>query len=289
MDKRALFFNTIKKLLGMRLYNYVKDAIKETNKILLNSLLNRVISINRKRFRSNPCHMFIEVFKRNKNLEGQLFLKDFRALTKNLDDNSIITIIKSLNRMKKIKENKFPFLILFDKQEEKSLNQMKEDISHIIKLSNDIYQYKNYQLPKRHFEASVFYYKHQLHEVSNLNKIKDKSIIDVGGFIGDSVLVFNELNPKNIYTFEAMPENFKFLIKTIKLNNIKNVTAINVALGNKEGYCNMQVAANASSSVMYLNNNNFKIIKVPVITLDSYVKKNNIEVGLIKTDIDLYY
>lgn len=55
----------------------------------------------------------------------------------------------------------------------------------------------------------------------NKNYIKDKSIIDVGGFIVDSALIFSDYTNNNVYTFEPSKHNFENMLKTIKINNKK--------------------------------------------------------------------
>jgi FkbM family methyltransferase len=62
------------------------------------------------------------------------------------------------------------------------------------------------------------------------------SIIDVGSNIGMSVLYFKFLYPDaQITAFEPDPRTFGWLEKNISLNKLKNVTALNVAAGAKEG------------------------------------------------------
>ncbi|ONI41624.1 hypothetical protein AN640_01330 [Candidatus Epulonipiscium fishelsonii] len=150
-----------------------------------------------------------------------------------------------------------------------------------------MYVYQDYILPINHFEPSVFIYNHELDKLKNLDYIKNKSIIDVGAYIGDSALIFSELPVEKIYRFEATKDYFKLLQQTIKMNKLKNIITENVALGDKAGSCNIFV--NGPGSSINLKNGNKtwkKKINVPMITLDEYVKKHNIEVGLIKVDIE---
>ena len=66
-----------------------------------------------------------------------------------------------------------------------------------------MYCYKHYFLPIRHFEPSVFYYRHGIDCIENPEKIRQRDILDIGGFIGDSVLVLEPLTKKRIFSFEA--------------------------------------------------------------------------------------
>lgn len=153
------------------------------------------------------------------------------------------------------------------------------------KLSNNLYRYGDYLFPIRNFEPSVLYHKHGIDFVESryLNSLSDKSIVDVGGFIGDSVVVLSELNPKNIITFEAIPHNYELLKKTIKLNKIDNVIPINNALGSKKGRITMTISEAMSTKAEMDDRNS---VEVDMITLDDYVNEHGVEVGLIKVDIE---
>lgn len=63
------------------------------------------------------------------------------------------------------------------------------------------------------------------------------TVIDVGGNVGFFVLILNELlgNEGKIYSFEPSKRLKERLEKTIKINNIQNVTIVNLALGESEG------------------------------------------------------
>ncbi len=68
----------------------------------------------------------------------------------------------------------------------------------------------------------------------NLN-LKEKTIFDVGGYIGVYSLFFaRATGPKGkIFTFEPNPQNFGELIFNLKLNGFRNVTAYNLAVGDR--------------------------------------------------------
>ncbi len=221
-------------------------------------------------------------------LEKKEFKKDFLDLIKNLDVKSIDTIIKTIYRIKLTSSTNFPVLFLFTEEEDSLIKKKRESLKYVNKISENLYCYKNYFLPLNIFayEGGVFFYKHMISEVQNLSNIQNKAIIDVGSYIGDSVLVFNDLNPKKIYTFEALPENFSLLVETIKLNKVNNVVAINAALGNKNGYCKIHPNGLGTKLTSLNHSKQNNDVEVPIITLDSYVRKNNIDVGLIKTDIE---
>ena len=145
------------------------------------------------------------------------------------------------------------------------------------------FEFNNMILPINHFENSVFISEHNLSHLKTLNEIGNKAIIDVGGFIGDSILIFRKYLKNQIYSFEPVMENFHLIKKTIQLNDIKDTVIENMALGDKNENIKISICGSGSSF-----KHNFTGIEeeVTVTTLDDYVERNNIKVGLIKVDIE---
>ena len=56
-------------------------------------------------------------------------------------------------------------------------------------------------------------------DYSKLN-VNNKTVIDIGGFIGDSALYFISKGAKKCITLEPYPSNFKILLKNIQKNNL---------------------------------------------------------------------
>ena len=97
-----------------------------------------------------------------------------------------------------------------------------------------------------------------------------KVILDCGAAMGDTAIVFADQYPDSkIYSFECIEKNIELLNKNLELNNISNVIPINVFLSSKTGKINIDS------------------IEYDSISIDDYVKKNNINnIGLIKFDIE---
>lgn len=76
-------------------------------------------------------------------------------------------------------------------------------------------------------------------------------VVDVGAGIGDDTLVFSRLVGKAglVVAIEANPTTFRCLKKTIALNHLDNVIAINVAASDREG------SVNISEETNFLSNN----------------------------------
>lgn len=126
------------------------------------------------------------------------FEKKFLKLIKNLDKESVDTLITIFNRIEKIywaPEN--VHLDLYTQEEKKKLRELKENFTDkIMKISNGLYYYDGFYLPANQFEDSVFYYKHGIDSLKTLDKIRGNDIIDAGGYIGDSILILSPLTDK---------------------------------------------------------------------------------------------
>lgn len=157
---------------------------------------------------------------------------------------------------------------------------------NILELGANLYAYNGYLLPKNDFEISVFWHKHNLNilEPQTLVKMRGKDFIDVGGYVGDSALLFErEFCDKNIYSFEATKANFRLMQRTLELNNSKRIVPINKGLGANNSTMQICIAEGGSSIVAH---NSDEMESVEIITLDEFVKERKIAVGFIKVDIE---
>ena len=213
------------------------------------------------------------------------FKDKFLKLVNGLDSESVEIIVRVIKRMEWITGCGNYKIDLFTESEKMQLRIMKQNFNDLLlKLDEDLFSYKNYLLPCDHFEAGVFYYKHGIEKVKNKERIRGGKIIDAGGFIGDSILVLEELEPEKIYSFEAVPEHYELMKRTIELNHINNAVLENSALGAGKGKMEITVAGSSSS---ILDTRSGEKIEVPVISLDEYVKEHKIEnIDLIKVDIE---
>ena len=238
-----------------------------------------------------PCidSWFIKSFRKSIK-EDANFLSKYINLIKNLDYDSmkvINNIISKLCNYNDIEDETY-----FDLCETKEINEtIMKHLKKIKKIDKYNYSYDKYILPSNSFEPEAFYGKCGMDYIESLNKIKNKSIIDAGAFIGDTAIILSDYTDKNVYSFEPFLQNYNLMLKTIELNKKNNIIPVNMALGdsNKElslysdGDLNMGLSIERNSEQSDINciEN-----KVKMVTLDSYVKENNIEVGLIKTDLE---
>ena len=96
---------------------------------------------------------------------------------------------------------------------------------------------------------------HTIEQISNLYEIygirkqnrfkfdnKPLYIIDIGAHIGIYTIKIALENPHSlIYSIEPERKNFYKLRKNLRINKIKNVVPLRLALSNKEGYINLYI------------------------------------------------
>lgn len=122
-------------------------------------------------------------------------------------------------------------------------------------------------------------------------------IFDVGGYDGKTSLKYNQYLKDNceIYSFEPFQESFQILEENISAK--ENIKGFNIAIGNQDGekefYSNNFSATNSFlppspegikewGAGLYETQ---KILKVPTLTIDSFVKENNIDqIDILKMD-----
>ena len=237
-----------------------------------------------------PCidSWFIKSFRKSIKEDAD-FLSKYINLIKNLDYDSmkvINNIISKLCNYNDIEDETY-----FDLCETKEINEtIMKHLKKIKKIDKYNYSYDKYILPSNSFEPEAFYGKCGMDYIESLNKIKNKSIIDAGAFIGDTAIILSDYTDKNVYSFEPFLQNYNLMLKTIELNKKNNIIPVNIALGdeNKEIGMDASVGTGSGLSIENAKESNINNIKnkVKMVTLDSYVKENNIEVGLIKTDLE---
>lgn len=222
-------------------------------------------------------------------VEDNDFEGKYLSLIEGLDDESINVVNRIIWCQNQYLSCKEESMDLFTLEEQIELHKI-EDVflKEVIKISDNLYAYGRYLLPVNHFEPVVFYYKYCLKDISNLERIKGKTIIDGGAFIGDTALILSELKPKKIVSFEPIQENFELCKETISINKINNVLVENKALGAHSGRVSMYSAGEGSTCYPREEDREYysSTQDVLMITLDEYVKENELDIGLIKLDIE---
>ena len=213
----------------------------------------------------------------------------FNALISGLDNESKNTVSDIIHRMGMIADGNKSLQDVYTQREQEEFVRMNDEFSSkIVKLNDNLYYYNGYYLPVNQFDSSVFYSKYAIDELTTLDSVRNKDIIDAGGYVGDTALLFLSYTDKSIHVFEASPSNMDIIRETIRLNQLENIVPVSKALGEKSGTATFSLGErNSCNSLVERPGYNYpNHIEVPVITLDDYVRENDLEVGLIKVDIE---
>lgn len=175
-----------------------------------------------------------------------------------------------------------------NKEEFNKLIKVENEHNTKIKYTNDdryIYDNKYILIGSNSFEIINFYDRMFIDTLSNQSYFKNKAIIDAGAWIGDTALVLSEYTNDKVYAFEPVPENINTMKEIIEINKKYNIIPVCLALGDD----NKKMEAFISGTYSYFNENmcsNKNKIELDMVTLDKFVEDNNLEVGLIKTDLE---
>lgn len=113
---------------------------------------------------------------------------------------------------------------------------------------------------------------------------KGDIVFDFGAFTGNTALWFSKAvgDTGHVYSFEPMPDTFTLLSNNIKLKQLNNVSVINKAVADENKIVNFSGKSNPGSRIV--NNGG---IQIEAISIDNYIKENNIEkADFIKMDIE---
>ena len=213
----------------------------------------------------------------------------FSALISGLDNESRNTVSDIIHRMGMIADGNKSLQDVYTQREQEEFVRMNDEFSSkIVKLNDNLYYYNGYYLPVNQFDSSVFFTRYGIDKLTTLDSVRNKHIIDAGGYVGDTALLFSSYTDKSIHVFETSPSNMDIIRETIRLNQLENIVPVSKALGEKSGTATFSLGErNSCNSLVERPGYNYpNHIEVPVITLDDYVRENNLEVGLIKVDIE---
>jgi FkbM family methyltransferase len=201
----------------------------------------------------------------------------------------------------------YPRLIYYSKYIE---NMTKDNI--YLKINN-----KTFQLPLKEVEISGFgsiieplksgwlYYKnyweknnirfkhvyratYQVFEEEDYRflNVKDKNLLDIGAFVGDSPIYFILKGAKKVYAIEPHPDAYNEMIENIKLNNMENkIIPINIGINYEKDYIIINIKNLAQVAASFFNSNN-KGIKIPAGKLSDIIDKYDIDAQVLKMDCE---
>ena len=146
------------------------------------------------------------------------------------------------------------------------------------------------------YETSAFVSKIGLGKLSLSERayIKDKSILDVGAYYGDTAFILSEYTNKPVFAFEPTEKTFDELCENIALNNLQNkIIPYRFGLSDKTTTTELHsdginVGMNTINPKSACHSDKLtQTAQIQVKSLDSLVKENPLgHIGLIKVDIE---
>lgn len=122
------------------------------------------------------------------------------------------------------------------------------------------------------------------YEKDGFNPENGMTILDCGAADGDTAVFFSKLYPDSvIYSFEFMEVQFEYINKNIENNDCTNVHLVKGFLYETSG----QYFLSNDFEVLTINNNREDLRIINTISIDDFVKKNDVsKIGLIKMDLE---
>jgi len=116
--------------------------------------------------------------------------------------------------------------------------------------------------------------------------VQNKSVLDVGAFVGDSAIYFILKGAKKVYAIEPHPNAHKEMLENIKLNNMEDkIIPINIGISYEKDYIFINTKNLAQVAASLFNSNN-KGIKIPAGKLSDIIEKYNIDAQVLKMDCE---
>ncbi len=165
------------------------------------------------------------------------------------------------------------------------------NISGIIMFIKSNWQYKNNYWEKNGIKFKYAYgsiYEVFEEEEYKFLNVKDKNVLDIGAFVGDSPIYFILKGAKKVYAIEPHPDAYNEMIENIKLNNIEDkIVPINMGISYEKDYITIDVKdiTRVAFSIFKSNNNNTGI-KIPAGKLSDIIEKYNIDAQILKMDCE---
>lgn len=120
--------------------------------------------------------------------------------------------------------------------------------------------------------------------------LKGMNCIDIGAHVGYFTLLMAELvgDSGRILAFEPAAENYNFLVENIKLNNFKNITAIQKAVSDRTGQAKLYLNRSGSDlHTLYGQGSDCtESIAVNRVSIDEFLRGEMCPVDIMKIDVE---
>jgi len=113
---------------------------------------------------------------------------------------------------------------------------------------------------------------------------KNQTILDIGANIADSSIYFALKGAKKVLAIEPYPTNYALAKKNVELNNLQNIIDVSLAgCSSKSGFLNVDDKKFGGNILL---TNDVNGTKIPLLTLESLLKQNNLDSAVLKMDCE---
>lgn len=113
---------------------------------------------------------------------------------------------------------------------------------------------------------------------------RGKTVFDIGANVGDSSVYFSINGASQVIAVEPAPLNFQALEKNIRLNSLKNVSAINCGIGRHESVITVKKDFFSNGHLLFDKSGD----RVKMMTLDDLTRQYHREPSVLKMDCEGY-
>ena len=198
---------------------------------------------------------------------------------------------KPINTIIKIRNKKYPFIL--EKKNGKTIEiKSKIQLSFILKKMENIFSIENNLLTIKFNSKLLKFTNYESMELdifsqklySNLS-VKNKTVIDVGGGVGDSALLYRALGAKKVIMIEPQPAFFESAKQNIELNKeSQNIEIHNLVLSSTIG--NYMIDYEQNGKICEINENKESGITIPKTTIDKFLSNYHEQNFVLKMDCE---
>jgi len=116
--------------------------------------------------------------------------------------------------------------------------------------------------------------------------VKNKHVIDIGAYVGDTSIYFISRGANTVYAIEPHPGAYEELLENIKLNEFcHKITPLNMGIGANESYITINIDTKQAPKALF-HNSKEDGVRVKVDTLTNIIEKYNIPTEVLKMDCE---
>ncbi len=122
----------------------------------------------------------------------------------------------------------------------------------------------------------------------SLADYRERVVLDVGAYVGDSSIYFALRGAKNVYALEPHPIAYQEMVENIRLNGMEDkIIPINAALASKPGIVRINVDIEQTTGTLYKPQDFTEgVYKVNAMTLEQLINNYNIKPDILKMDCE---